>query len=65
MWAKAIEISFNKKPEICPDSGTLMMPDTIYSFSADREIERLVKTHTIIRGYFRPNVTVVKSHLPP
>jgi hypothetical protein len=65
MWSKAIEISFNKKPENCPDCGTLMLPDTIYSFSADSEIKKLVKTHTIIKGYFRPNVKAVKRVMPP
>ena len=53
MWAKAIEISFNKKPENCPDCGTRMVPDTIYSFSADKEIKKLVKTHRIVRGVER------------
>jgi len=65
MWAKAFEISFNKKPENCPDCGTRMVPDTIYSFSADKEIKKLVKTHKIVRGYFKPYLKAEMKVLPP
>jgi hypothetical protein len=53
-WAKAIEYSFKKNPEICPDCLALMIKDTVYYFLADTEIKKLVKTHGIRNGYFRP-----------
>jgi hypothetical protein len=53
-WAMAIEHSFNKDPEICPDCSHDMAADTVYSSLADKEIKALVKTHVIIKGYFRP-----------
>ena len=53
-WAKAIEHSFQKNPEICPDCLALMIKDTVYSFMADAEIKKLVKTHGIRDGYFKP-----------
>ena len=59
-WAKAIEHSFQKKPEICPDCMTLMIKVTVYSFMADAEIKKLVNTHGIKNGYFKPYRRVVK-----
>ena len=34
-WAKGIEHSFQKNPEVCPDCLTFMVKDTVYSFFAD------------------------------
>jgi len=53
-WAKGIEHSFQTNPEVCPDCLTFMVKDTVYSFLADIEIKKLVKTHGIINGYFKP-----------
>jgi hypothetical protein len=53
-WAKAIEHSFGKDPEVCPECSLPMLRDTVYSYNADREISRLIKTHEIIKGYFIP-----------
>jgi hypothetical protein len=53
-WNKAIEKSFNTNPEICPDCMALMIKDTVYSFLAEREMNKLVKTHGIRDGYFKP-----------
>ena len=53
-WAKAIEKSFNANPEICPDCMALMIKDTVYSFLADSEMKKLVKTHGIRNGFFKP-----------
>ena len=52
-WAKGIEHSFQKNPEVCPDCLTFMVKDTVYSFLADIEIKKLVKTHGIKNGYFK------------
>ena len=60
-WAKAIENSFQKNPEVCPDCLKYMIKDTVYSFRADNVIKRLVKTHAIIGGYFKPFVKQVRS----
>ncbi len=51
-WALAIQNSFDKAPEECPECTTFMLPDTIFSFLADREIKKLIKTHVIVKGYF-------------
>ena len=32
MWAKAIENSFEKNPEKCPECGAIIRPDTIFIF---------------------------------
>jgi hypothetical protein len=61
-WKMAIEHSFNENPEICldcarhkcPDCSHDMVADTVYSSLTDKEIKALVKTHVIIKGYFRP-----------
>ena len=53
-WAKAIEHSFLKNPEICPECSALMRKDTVYSFFADKEMQRLLRTHEIKTGYFVP-----------
>ena len=64
-WAKAIQNSFTKNPGKCPDCKAMMMTETIYSYFADREIKTIVKTHTIIRGYFKPNIKGKKRLQPP
>jgi hypothetical protein len=51
-WAKAIEHSFENKPEVCPECSSIMVKDIVYSFQADKEIKKLVKTHGIVKGYF-------------
>ena len=60
-WAKAIENSFQKNPEVCPDCLKYMVKDTVYSFRADNVIKRLVKTHAIVGGYFKPMIKQVRS----
>ena len=55
-WAKGIERAFDKDPVICPECSTEMVPDTVYSYQADIEIKELIKTHMIIKGYFRPRI---------
>ncbi|HPS56466.1 MAG TPA: hypothetical protein PK514_00025 [Spirochaetota bacterium] len=44
----------------CPDCMALMIKDTVYSFMADAEIKKLVRTHGIRNGYFKPYRRVVK-----
>ncbi len=51
-WAKAVEHSFEKNPEICPHCSTFMIREVVFSFLADKEIKKLVKTHGIEKGYF-------------
>jgi len=53
-WQYAIEQSFGKDPVRCPDCNTEMIRDTVFSFFAQQSIEKLVKTHRIVKGYFRP-----------
>ncbi len=53
-WQYAIEHSFNADPVKCPDCNSSMISDTVYSFYAQRAIEKLVRTHRIVKGYFRP-----------
>lgn len=53
-WKQAIEHSFQKDPEKCPECSTFMIKDVVFSFLADREIKKLVKTHGIVKGYFIP-----------
>jgi hypothetical protein len=49
-WAKAIENSFQKNPEVCPDCLKYMIKDTVYSFRADNAMKMLIKTHSIVGG---------------
>jgi hypothetical protein len=49
-WAKAIEHSFEKNPEVCPECSTYMIRDVVFSFQADKEIKKLAKTHGIEKG---------------
>ena len=60
-WAKAIENSFQKNPEVCPDCLKYMVKDIVYSFRADNAMKMLIKTHAIIGGYFKPNIIQVRS----
>ena len=53
-WARAVEHSFEHKPEECPRCSSLMIKEVVFSFFADREIKKLLKTHEIIKGYFVP-----------
>ncbi len=53
-WVKAVEHSFEKNPEKCPECSTFMLVDVVFSFNADKEIKKLVKTHGIVKGYFIP-----------
>ena len=53
-WAKAVEHSFEKNPEMCPNCSAYMIRDVVFSFLADKEIKKLVKTHGIEKGYFIP-----------
>jgi len=53
-WARAIEHSFLKNPEICPRCSTAMRKETVFSFFADKEIRKLLETHEIEEGYFLP-----------
>lgn len=52
-WARAIQSSFDKNPEKCPDCGADMIESVIFAFFADREWRRLWKTHLLYGGYFR------------
>jgi hypothetical protein len=52
-WARAIESSFDKNPEKCPDCGTDMIESVAFAFFADREWRKLWKTHLLFGGYFR------------
>jgi hypothetical protein len=52
-WAKAIQSSFDKNPELCPDCGSEMIESSIYAFFADREWRKLWRTHLLYGGYFR------------
>jgi len=64
-WAKAVERSFNKNPEKCPECGSFMSKETVFSFFADREMNKLVKTHMIVKGYFKPRKPVtLKARAP-
>jgi len=49
-WAMAVENSFESKPELCPECGTAMIKDVVYSFYADKALKSLIKTHRIIKG---------------
>ena len=60
-WAKAIEKSFQKNPEVCFDCLKFMIKDTVYSFRADNAMKMLIKNHVIIGGYFKPNLKQVRS----
>ncbi len=64
-WALAIQNSFEKAPEECPECFSLMMQETIFSFLADREIKKLIKTHAIIKGYFIPYKKMNRNSMPP
>lgn len=59
-WVKAIEHSFEKNPEVCPECSSVMIRDIVFSFSADREMRKLIKTHRIYRGYFISYQTAIK-----
>ena len=54
IWRFAVEHCFNADPVKCPDCKLPMIQDTVYSFYAQKAIEKLVKTHRIVKGYFRP-----------
>ncbi len=64
-WALAILKSFEKTPEECPECSTFMLPDAVFSFFADREIKKLIKTHAIIKGYFIPHKKENRKSIPP
>ena len=53
-WAKVVEHSFEKNSEICPECSSFMIKDVIFTFYADKEIKKLIKTHGIVKGYFIP-----------
>ena len=52
-WAKAIESSFDKNPELCPDCGATMIESVVFAYFAGREWRKLWKTHLLGGGYFR------------
>jgi hypothetical protein len=52
-WAKAIQSSFDKNPELFPDCCAEMIESAIFAFFADRERRKLWKTHIIFGGYFK------------
>ncbi len=60
-WAKAIQSSFDKNPELCPDCGAPlrqaqgkeMIESSVFAFFADREWRKLWRTHLLHCGYFR------------
>jgi hypothetical protein len=51
-------LHFEKNPEICPNCSAFMIKDVVFSFLADKEIQKLVKTHGIEKGAecFLPSV---------
>lgn len=53
-WARAIENSFDRKPELCPICKKMMMEDVVYAFAAEHEIQKILHTHTIEKGYLYP-----------
>lgn len=53
-WREAVKRSFDKDPVLCPECGREMLPDVVYSFQARDAVERLIKTHFLRKGYFRP-----------
>ena len=52
-WAAAIENSFNKNPELCPDCGSTMRPSLVFSFFVEEEMKKLWRSHVLYKGYFR------------
>ena len=52
-WAAAIQSSFDKNPEICPDCGAEMIESAVFAYEADRAWRKLWKTHLLYGGYFR------------
>ncbi len=60
-WAKAIEHSFNKQPEKCPECNGQMQLDTVFSSFADKEIHRIMKTHALVNGYFIPKKKKIRA----
>ena len=53
-WAKAIEHSFNTKPNFCPDCKRQMELKVVYSNSSFNEITKMKASHDLINGYFKP-----------
>jgi len=53
-WREAVKRSFNKDPVQCPECGREMIGDVVYSFHAKDAVDRLIKTHYLTKGYFRP-----------
>ena len=53
-WAKAIENSFDAKPQNCPDCFKKMQLTVVYSYSARKTLNGLKETHSFLNGYFRP-----------
>jgi hypothetical protein len=43
-WQEAVKHCFKKDPVICPECGTAMKSDVVFSFQAQQAIEALVKT---------------------
>jgi predicted RNA-binding Zn-ribbon protein involved in translation (DUF1610 family) len=60
-WAKAIEHSFNKQPEKCPECNQQILHDTVFSSLADKEIRRIMKTHDLVNGYFIPKKKKIRA----
>lgn len=60
-WAKAIEHSFNKQPEKCPECNQQMQLDTVFTSLADKEIHRIMKTHDLVNGYFIPKQKKIRA----
>jgi len=53
-WREAVKRSFDKDPVQCPECGREMIGDVVYSFQAKDAVDRLIKTHYLKKGYFRP-----------
>jgi hypothetical protein len=60
-WPKAIEHSFNKQPEKCPECNQQMLHDTVFSSLADKEIHKIMKTHDLVNGYFTPKKKKIRA----
>ncbi len=53
-WSRAIEKSFEKKPELCPDCKKPMVLSVVFAGASNRLIFRIRKTHLLFNGYFQP-----------
>ncbi|MGL4369620.1 MAG: IS91 family transposase, partial [Spirochaetota bacterium] len=53
-WKKAVEHSFNTRPEVCPRCGSCMERHVTFSYAAVKEMKKIWRTHSCEDGYFIP-----------